>query len=156
MRCVSSSKSFEDAGQQYRDTRSRTPTCDMCPYTNQRSCSTNGYQRIGISIPNKCTNILKTYIMKILHVFERKFESKFATISRRWPVRQRHRRVAMPSSTFVVDVAQKTEKQFTIIHLTCIFTDFVTCSTQLSVFSTLTETHTTCLCSYSAPERFFF
>ena len=110
IRCDRTGKSFEDAGQQYRDTRSRTPTRDTCPYTNQRSCSTNGYQRFGISIRNKCTNIRKTYVMKILHVFEREFQSKFATISRRWPVRQRHRRVAMPSSTIVVDVAQNPKK----------------------------------------------
>ena len=110
IRCDRTGKSFVDAGQQYRDTRSRTPTRDTCPCTNQRSCSTNGYQRFGISTRKKCMNIRKTYVVKILHVFEREFQSIFATISRRWPVRQRHRRVAMPSSTIVVDVAQNPKK----------------------------------------------
>ena len=49
--------------------------------------------------------------------------------------------------------ALRKKKKLMIILFTYIFTDFVTCSNQLSVVSTLTETHTTCVCSYSDPKR---
>ena len=49
----------------------RGTTWDTCPYTTQHSCSTNGYQRLGILIHNKCTNIRNTSIINFFRVFKR-------------------------------------------------------------------------------------